>query len=153
MCRSFSLLDSVVDIEVLVRAVHDLRRCARLRDSMEKRPPVWIGHAVLTVADLDRSAEFWRIVGMREIERNEHVAVLELRGGTHLVLVPGTPPAAQDAPFDLMVEDLEATHAGWERSCLDVSPIERGRIHASFALRDPDGRRVTVNNSHVVGEV
>ena len=27
---------------------------------------------------------------MREIERNEHVAVMELRGGTHLVLVPGT---------------------------------------------------------------
>jgi hypothetical protein len=52
-----------------------------------------------------------------------------------------------------MVEDLEATHAGWERSGLDVSPIERGRIHASFALRDPDGRRVTVNNSLVVGEV
>jgi catechol 2,3-dioxygenase-like lactoylglutathione lyase family enzyme len=120
---------------------------------MEKRPPVWIGHAVLTVSDLERSADFWCTVGMREIERNEHVAVLELRGGTHLVLVPGASPAAADAPFDLMVEDLEATHAEWERSGLDVTPIERGRIHSFFVLRDPNGHRVTVNSSHVVGHV
>jgi catechol 2,3-dioxygenase-like lactoylglutathione lyase family enzyme len=120
---------------------------------MGTRPPVWIGHARLTVSDLGRSAEFWRTVGMREIERNEHVAVLELRGGTHLVLLPGTPVASTDAPFDLMVEDLEATHAEWEHGGLDVSPIERGRIHSAFVLRDPDGNRVTVNSSHVVGDV
>jgi len=120
---------------------------------MDTRPPVWIGHAVLTVDDLERSTQFWRAVGMREIERNEHVAVLELRGGTHLVLVPGASPEDADAPFDLMVEDIDATHAEWERSGLDVSPIERGRIHSFFVLRDPNGHRVTVNSSHVVGEV
>ena len=120
---------------------------------MDTRPPVWIGHAVLTVADVDRSAEFWRTVGMREIETNRQVAVLELRGGTHLVLVPGASPTNVDAPFDLMVEDLEATHAEWEQRGLDVSPIERGRIHSFFVLRDPNGYRVTVNSSHVVGEV
>jgi hypothetical protein len=120
---------------------------------METRPPVWIGHAVLTVADVGRSAEFWRTVGMREVETNRQVAVLELRGGTHLVLVPGASPTNADAPFDLMVEDLEATHAEWEGRGLDVSPIERGRIHSFFVLRDPNGYRVTVNSSHVVGEV
>jgi catechol 2,3-dioxygenase-like lactoylglutathione lyase family enzyme len=120
---------------------------------MGKRPHVWIGHARLTVTDLGRSADFWRTVGMREIERNEHIVVLELRGGTHLVLLPGTPLASSDAPFDLMVEDLEATHAEWERIGLDVSPIERGRIHSTFVLRDPDGTNVTVNSSHVVGDV
>jgi catechol 2,3-dioxygenase-like lactoylglutathione lyase family enzyme len=120
---------------------------------METRPPVWIGHAVLTVADVGRSAEFWRAVGMREVETNEQVAVLELRGGTHLVLVPGTSATSSDVSFDLMVEDLEATHAEWERRGLEVSPIESGRIHSFFVLRDPDGYRVTVNNSHVVGEV
>jgi catechol 2,3-dioxygenase-like lactoylglutathione lyase family enzyme len=120
---------------------------------MERRPPVWIGHAVLTVGDLSRAAEFWRTVGMREVEHNDHVAVLELRGGTHLVLVPGAPDAEVDAPFDLMVEDLEATHAEWSHLGFNVSPIERGRIHAAFVVRDPDGRRVTVNSSHVIGEV
>ena len=120
---------------------------------METRPPVWIGHARLTVSDLGRSADFWHTVGMREVERNEHVVVLELRGGTHLVLLPGTPAAGGDAPFDLMVEDLDATHAEWERLGLDVSPIERGRIHSAFVVRDPDGTNVTVNSSHVVGDV
>jgi catechol 2,3-dioxygenase-like lactoylglutathione lyase family enzyme len=120
---------------------------------VEERPSVWIGHAVLTVGDVDRSADFWQRLGMREVERNEHVAVLELRGGTHLVLVPGTPAENADAPFDLMVEDVDATHAAWEARGLDLSPIERGRIHAAFMMRDPDGYRMTVNSSHVVGEV
>jgi catechol 2,3-dioxygenase-like lactoylglutathione lyase family enzyme len=117
------------------------------------RPSVWIGHAVLTVSDVDRSADYWRDLGMREVERNEHVAVLELRGGTHLVLVPGTPAEDADTPFDLMVEDVDATHADWAARGLDPTPIERGRIHSAFTMRDPDGYRVTVNSSHVVGEV
>jgi catechol 2,3-dioxygenase-like lactoylglutathione lyase family enzyme len=120
---------------------------------MERRPPVWIGHAVLAVSDVDRSADFWRGLGMREVERNAQVAVLELRGGTHLVLVPGAAPADADAPFDLMVDDLDATHAQSEKRGLDPSPIERGRIHATFTVRDPDGYRVTINSSHVVGDV
>ena len=90
---------------------------------------------------------------MREVERNEHIVVLELRGGTHLVLLPGAPSAGAEAPFDLMVDDLESTHAEWERLGLDVSPIERGRIHSAFVVRDPDGTTVTINSSHVVGDV
>jgi catechol 2,3-dioxygenase-like lactoylglutathione lyase family enzyme len=120
--------------------------------TMDERPPVWIGHAVLTVEDLDRSAEFWREIGMREVERNAQVAVLELRGGTHLLLLPGAVDDT-DAPFDLMVDDLDATHAEWKTRGLDPSPIEQRRIHRSFFVRDPDGHRVTVNSSHVVGEV
>lgn len=120
---------------------------------MEGRPPVWIGHAVLPVNDVNASADFWRGIGMREVERNPQVAVLELRGGTHLVLVPGAPPGNADAPFDIMVEDLDATHVEWKARGLDPSPIERGRIHSSFTLRDPNGYRVKVNSSHVVGEV
>jgi catechol 2,3-dioxygenase-like lactoylglutathione lyase family enzyme len=120
---------------------------------MGTRPPVWIGHARLTSSDLERSADFWCAVGMREVERNEQVVVLELRGGTHLVLLSGAPGGGEDAPFDLMVEDLEATHAEWERLGFSVSPIERGRIHSAFVLRDPDGNNVTVNSSHVVGDV
>lgn len=120
---------------------------------MEGRPAVWIGHAVLPVSDVDRSADFWHELGVREIERNEQVAILELRGGTHLVLVGGTPPTDADAPFDLMVDDLYATHAHYQAHGLEPSPIEHGGIHAMFTVRDPDGRRVTVNSSHVVGEV
>lgn len=119
---------------------------------VDERPPVWVGHLVLNVSDLSRSVEFWREIGMRQVEKNDHVAVLELRGGTHLVLVPGTPhPGA--APFDLMVEDLEATHAAWMARGLKPSDIERGRIHLAFTVPDPDGYVVTVNSTHVVGPV
>ncbi len=74
---------------------------------MDERPPVWIGHAVLTVTDLDASTSFWSSVGMRVVEKNPNVTVLELRGGTHLVLVPGARKPGE-APFDLMVEDLDS---------------------------------------------
>ena len=90
---------------------------------------------------------------MRPVERNEHVAVLELRGGTHIVLVPGGRSDTTDAPFDLMVEDLEATHAAWDAKGLRVSAIEHGRIHSAFSLRDPDGYVIEVNSSHVIGPV
>jgi catechol 2,3-dioxygenase-like lactoylglutathione lyase family enzyme len=122
---------------------------------MDERPPVWIGHAVLRVTDLERSADFWREIGMREVVRSPDVAVLELRGGTHVVLVPGSEPPepGAEAPFDLMVEDLETTHAQLEARGLAPSNIEHGRIHSAFSVRDPDGYEVTINSSHVVGSV
>jgi catechol 2,3-dioxygenase-like lactoylglutathione lyase family enzyme len=119
---------------------------------MDGRPPVWIGHAVLTVSDVERSADFWAGLGLREVERGEHVAVFELRGGTHLLLVPGGPGG--DAPdFDLMVEDLDATRAAWDEQGLAPSAIATREFHRSFTVRDPDGCTVTVNSSHVVGDV
>jgi catechol 2,3-dioxygenase-like lactoylglutathione lyase family enzyme len=122
---------------------------------MDERPPVWIGHAVLRVTDLERSADFWREIGLREVARDANVAVLELRGGTHLVLVPGSEPPepGEEAPFDLMVEDLETTHEQWQARGLAPSNIEHGRIHSAFSVRDPDGYEVTINSTHVVGPV
>jgi catechol 2,3-dioxygenase-like lactoylglutathione lyase family enzyme len=120
---------------------------------MDGRPAVWIGHAVLSLSDLERSADFWSALGMREVVRNANVAVLELRGGTHLVLVPGSPPSDAKAPFDLMVDDLEGTHDRWRARGLEPSPISQGSIHSMFTVRDPDGNRLTINSSHVVGEV
>jgi catechol 2,3-dioxygenase-like lactoylglutathione lyase family enzyme len=119
---------------------------------VSERPPIWIGHAALMVRDVPRSAAFWAATGMREIHRDENVAIFELRGGTHLVLAHGSPGGA-DAPFDLMVEDLPTTHAAWKTAGADVSDIKHGDIHDSFTLTDPDGYRVQVNNSHVTGEV
>ena len=51
---------------------------------VDERPPVWVGHLVLNVSDLSRSVEFWHEIGMRQVEKNDDVAMLELRGGTHL---------------------------------------------------------------------
>jgi catechol 2,3-dioxygenase-like lactoylglutathione lyase family enzyme len=119
---------------------------------MTERPPVWIGHAVLTVSDVDRAADFYVTIGMREIERNAQVAIMEMRGGTHLVL-PVAPVTAGDVPFDLMVEDLLATHRAWTAQGLAPSAISSDRIHDSFVIADPDGHLLTISSSHVVGEV
>jgi catechol 2,3-dioxygenase-like lactoylglutathione lyase family enzyme len=121
----------------------------------EARPPVWVGHITVAVTDLDRSTTFWSGLGMREVERNPHVTVLELRGGTHLVLNPAgaDAPAGGEVGFDLMVEDLDATRAAWAEAGLAPSEIARGRIHDSFTVTDPDGWVLTVNSTHVVGVV
>src|SRR5689334_16124126 len=119
---------------------------------VDERPAVWIGHEAIAVHDVARSADFWRDIGMREIERNADIAILELRGGTHLLLFPGSPQGG-DAPFDLMVDDLEAAHARWTALGLKPSAIEAGDIHSELTIVDPDGYRVTVRNSHVVGNV
>ena len=58
-----------------------------------------------------------------------------------------------DEELDLMVEDLDGTHAAWSEMGLDVSDIIRGEIHDVFVLTDPDQLRVIVYNSHVVGAV
>lgn len=117
----------------------------------DERPAVWVGHVVLKARDLARATDYWEKVGMRLLVSGREVSVLELRGGTHLVLLPSDEPLAEGAPapFDVMVEDLDAA---WKRyGELDFAPseIERGKIHDSFTMRDPTGYLVTVNSSHV----
>ena len=55
----------------------------------DERPPVWIGHMFLAATDIEKTSTFMRKLGMRDIFKSENVVVLELRGGTHLVLEPG----------------------------------------------------------------
>jgi hypothetical protein len=98
---------------------------------------------------LDESHAFMLALGLRPVGRNEDVAVLELRGGTHLVLLRTDEPLSGAAPFDLMVEDLEATHRRLAELGLSPSPIVSGRIHRSFTVRDPSGQDVEFNSSHV----
>jgi hypothetical protein len=92
---------------------------------------------------------------MRTIEARDDIAVLELRGGTHLLIFPGAPTgAATGAPFDLMVDDIEETRAkmearGFAPSRFSPAPGD----HTTFTLTDPDGYVVTVFNSHVTGPV
>ena len=86
-----------------------------------------------------RSATFWQGLGLRPVGQDENVAVLELRGGTHLVVLPGEPECGTDAPFDLLVDDLDAIHADWTARGLDPSPIESGRIARSTAVVDTIG--------------
>ena len=98
---------------------------------------------------LDDSSNFMQLVGMRLIASGDEFAVLELRGGTHLVLTTDPESALIRAGFDLMVEDLNATHARFSELDLNPGEIERGQIHDCFELREPGGTTITFNSSHV----
>ena len=76
----------------------------------EERPPVWVGHVTMQTTSIAESNKFMIELGMRPIADGEGFAVLELRGGTHLVLLASEESGSGTAPFDLMVEDLDATH-------------------------------------------
>ncbi len=115
----------------------------------DPRPSVWIGHVTMGSSRLDESWDSMIQLGMRAIFRNDEVGVLELRGGTHLVLLPTEQELSGLAPFDLMVEDLDATHKELVEKGLEPSEIERGQIHDSFMVRDPSGLDVKFNSTHV----
>ena len=115
----------------------------------DPRPPVWVGHISLTTDRLSESHRFMVDLGMRPIAKGDDFAVLELRAGTHLVLVARDAVEPGAAPFDLMVEDLDATHRRLSGLGMSPSEISEGRIHRSFSVADPSGQVITFNSSHV----
>ncbi len=117
--------------------------------TVDDRPSVWVGHITLHTHCLDESETFMQKIGMRPIFRGDEVAVLELRGGTHVVLLKQDSPGEGNADFDLMVEDLEETHRDYGARGLEPSEVTRGDIHDSFTIRDPGGMLITVNSTHV----
>ena len=81
---------------------------------------------------------------------------MELRGGTHIVFSGDSDiDSGMAAPFDFMVEDLDATHEAWEGMGVTVSAITKDerKIDCCFTVTDLDGNVVVVNDSHVVGNV
>ena len=119
----------------------------------DTRPPVWIGHVVLGVSRFDESLAFFELLGMRTIVGRPKFAVLELRGGTHLVLQEDLAAAPVRVGFDLMVDDLDAQRAALAEAGFAATPIEQGKIHASFEVVEPSGNTIKFNDSHVVGAV
>jgi catechol-2,3-dioxygenase len=122
-------------------------------NSGETRPAVWVGHIFLETNNFEASEAFMRHIGMRSVIKREGIAVLEMRGGTHLVLKANADTVPDIAPFDLMVEDLEATHQALTQMGLQPSPIQPGKIHQSFTVQEPSGHRIKFNSSHVIGLV
>ena len=104
---------------------------------------------------MERSAHFLRTIGMRPIFDGPEVSVFELRGGTHLLLMRRDAVVAGAASFDLMVDDLRATHRRLEAQGLEPSAIEaRPAIdHEVFTVREPAGNVITFFSSHASGKL
>jgi catechol 2,3-dioxygenase-like lactoylglutathione lyase family enzyme len=118
------------------------------------RPPVWVGHVVLETDRLEESAAFMRAIGMRTVHPGPNVAVFEMRGGTHLILIAKDEVTPGDAAFDLMVEDLRATHRHFTSLGFAPTPIEAVPTidHEYFKVREPAGHLITFYSNHVSGD-
>ena len=112
-----------------------------------------VGHVRLPTTDVAGAARWLESVGLRPIFADADLAVLELRGGTHVVVRKAgeAPKVGAAAPFDLMVDDIEAARRDYAGKGLEPSEIARGRIHDSFHLAGPDGHDFTVCSSHARG--
>ncbi len=120
----------------------------------DQRPMVGVAHVVLQTDRMEESARFLRTIGMRPIFDGPQVSVYEMRGGTHVILMLKDKMVAGDASFDLMVDDLHATHQRFTSLGLAPSPIEaRPAIdHEIFTVREPAGHVITFFSSHASGK-
>src|SRR5262245_42086030 len=114
---------------------------------MSDQPSIGIGHFSLRVTDLANSADFYLALGMRETHpRMRALAILELRGGTHLLLFRARrKPKSARLPFDLMVDDIDAVQRTLLDRGLKPGPMMKDRFgpHRSFECADPDGHILT----------
>jgi hypothetical protein len=102
---------------------------------------------------MEESAWFMHTIGMRTVHKGPEVAIFELRGGTHLILIAKSQIVPGDAPFDLMVDDLRATHQRFTSLGLAPSPIEAMSSidHELFRVREPAGHLITFYSNHSSG--
>ena len=114
----------------------------------DTRPDIAIGHVRLPVSNVAETTDFFVKLGIRTIVAQEDFAVLELRGGTHLVLRTWEEPENSPIAFDIMVDDINTAYARFKSYGMEVSAISHGRIHDSFEVQTPDRRALTINSSH-----
>jgi hypothetical protein len=126
-----------------------------MSQTVDQRPPVAVGHVRLPATDVAATERWLQSVGLRPIVVGADLAVLEFRGGTHVVVRKAEQPPVSGAaaPFDLMVDDIDAARSDCAAKGLGPSDISRGRIHDSFHLSGPDGYDFTVCSSHARGRV
>jgi hypothetical protein len=131
-------------------AVFSAKVMPLIRRSMmnDPRPAIAIGHVRLLVGNVATTTDFFVKLGIRTIVAQADFAVLELRGGTHLVLRSWEEPESGPVPFDIMVDDIDAAYGRIQRYGMDVTDITRGRIHDHFEVQTPDRRALTINSSH-----
>ena len=113
---------------------------------------------------MEASNRFYVTFGLRVVGKGDDMSILELRGGTHLLLFQrGGASAEADSPFDqaasgaidLMIEgrtfeELDAYRTALIAGGVHPDPIPDKRYfgHYIFKARDPDGNAVTVSTSH-----
>src|ERR1700732_2228190 len=132
-------------------------------------PELAVAHLVFKVANLRSSCEFYSNLGLAPFYIEEKIAISELRGGTHLVLLSVDEPAGEDVAesvtgqfhkrfseqFDLMIKGKGLDELKKYRFELISRGIAAGEIpdetffgHHLFCIKDPDGNGITIYTSH-----
>jgi catechol 2,3-dioxygenase-like lactoylglutathione lyase family enzyme len=132
-------------------------------------PAAALGHFVMKVNEIDTSYQFYTKLGLRPFGIFPDLAIIELRGGTHILLFNKN----DDLPFsinssqlgqrgaffnerlDLMIDgksraDLEQYRTTLVEKGLSASEIGEDQFfgHDYFQLSDPDGNGITVYTNH-----
>jgi catechol-2,3-dioxygenase len=130
-----------------------------------------VGHLVFKVADLKSSCQFYSNLGIPPFFTDEEVAIIELRGGTHLILLSADSMAGEGIAesltgqfhkrfaeqFDLMIKGKGLDELKKYRLELISRGIVAGDIpdemffgHHLFCTKDPDGNGITIYSSHSI---
>jgi catechol-2,3-dioxygenase len=130
-----------------------------------------VAHLVFKVADLKSSCQFYSNLGIPPFAIDEEIAIIELRGGTHLILLSVDQPAGEGVAesltgqfhekfseqFDLMIEGKGLDELKKYRLELIRRGIAAGEIpdetffgHHLFCIKDPDGNGITIYTSHAI---
>ena len=121
----------------------------------DERPAVAIGHVRLHTSDVAASSAFYEKLGMHCCMSWKGMAILELRGGTHLLLVEvgDEMQPVLDSVFDLMVDDLNAYKERLSELGIETSEVtEHATIHHQrIFVEDPDGHRIAIHSDHTEG--
>jgi catechol 2,3-dioxygenase-like lactoylglutathione lyase family enzyme len=137
---------------------------------MDRLPAAALGHFVMKVANLGASYQFYADLGLRQVGIFPDVAIIELRGGTHILLFPEsvetpipltTSHLGQRAGFfnehlDLLINGKTRGELETYRALLLKNGIAAGELaqepffgHDYFQLADPDGHGIAVYTTHV----
>jgi catechol-2,3-dioxygenase len=130
-----------------------------------------VAHLVFKVADLKSSCQFYSNLGIPPFATDEKVAIIELRGGTHLLLLEVDQLVGEGVAesltgqfhkrfseqFDLMIKGKGLNELKQYRSELISRGIAAGEIpdetffgHHLFCIKDPDGNGITIYTSHAI---
>jgi len=77
----------------------------------------------MEVSDVDRLTDFYTNVGLRLVVNMGRASILELRGGTHLILQSGR---GGQGNLDLIVDRIDETHEVLRAAGAEVGEISTG---------------------------